>query len=162
MQDTTFPVRSLAFIKRRRKEFNVTKRVLDIQLEEQHSHSLIRAKEQHEKELTNIAEIILTHFVYLQPSGDGYTTYIYSPDETPARFSRQDVIDQLCENIREASVTSNEYNLFNYFIIHILTSNSTIQDLYQYAKDNPIELVDTLKLSIKRGFKGKCPICRDW
>ena len=56
MQDTEFPVRSLGFIKRRRREFNVARKVLESTLKEQEDPILAKAKAEHLDEVRNLIE----------------------------------------------------------------------------------------------------------
>jgi hypothetical protein len=41
--------------------------------------------------------------------------------------------------------------------------NPDRSDLHKIADVSPLKLIDSLKmLALKKDFKGKCPICRDW
>jgi len=60
MQDTEFPLRSLGFIKRRRREYNAAKKVLQELIRKQIDPVIIKRKEQHFDHLADIAKALLS------------------------------------------------------------------------------------------------------
>ena len=59
MQGTAFPVRSPGFIKRRRREFNAAKKILELQLQRELDPVTTQSKREHYEHLTEIANMLL-------------------------------------------------------------------------------------------------------
>ncbi len=80
----------------------------------------------------------------------------------------QDIVTQLHQNIEKAYDKHRNYDMFDYFLIHLTSSipgfpNPDKADLHKLADTSPLELIEALKMSaLKKDFKGKCPVCKGW
>jgi len=108
-----------------------------------------------------VGEVLRKNLSSLRPAESGYI-YAWATDKHPFIMRRKDVIEELCHNIGNAYIMCQDHNSFDHFLLHIIPNDPTIQELYKYAKESPIELIDMLRLAVKRGFQGECPVCKDW
>lgn len=170
MKGEPFPMRSSGFIKRRRKEFLVAKRVLKAQLEKEVDPIVIESKKRHFDDMANVAKDILGLLSRLKPIGDGkYEFASLDVDGYTTTFvgNRKDLLEQLHSNIESAEKKHQEMNLFERFLVHLTAetpvfSNPNISELHRYVDANPEELTELLKvLAQRKTFKGKCPVCKD-
>ena len=57
MQDTEFPLRKIRFMRDKRREFNATRKVLEVTLKQQVDPALVKAKEEHFAEIRSLIEV---------------------------------------------------------------------------------------------------------
>jgi len=177
MQDESFTVRSVGFINRRRKEFLIAKRVLKAQLEKEIDPIMIERKRQHIKDLTKVAQTLLSGGLSgIKLTKDGRYEYDRANDEqypggvVPITTNREEGIEPLVKqlhiNIEKAYDKHRNYDLFEYFLVHLTSSipgfpNPDKADLHKLADASPLKLIAALKmLALKKDFKGKCPVCK--
>ena len=92
----------------------------------------------------------------------------YPGEIVPFTLHLQEVRKSLHHNIEKAYDRHRNYDLFDYFLIHLTSSipgfpNPDKADLHKLADASPLKLIDNLKmLALKKDFKGKCPVCKDW
>jgi len=174
MQDTEFPRRSLGFIKRRRREFNTAKRVLQLQLEKEVNPIVLKRREEHFADLADIAKSLLANGLD-SVSCPGWTTnqsrevkYLL-PSETTAsgydELTKEQLTSHLNSNM-DAIPTDRDWFFRHCFIPHLkseLPKELTTEPFFKLVEEQPYELIETLRVLAARGiFKGTCPVCEDW
>jgi hypothetical protein len=174
MQDTEFPRRSLGFIKRRRREFNTAKRVLQLQLEKEVNPTIVKRREEHFIELADIVKSLLANGLesvscpawtanrsgevkYLLPNANADSGY----DE----LTKEQLTSHLNSNM--ATILKEKDWFFRYcFIPHLkseLPGELKTKLFYQIIEEQPYELIEILRLlAARKTFKGTCPVCENW
>jgi hypothetical protein len=89
----------------------------------------------------------------------------YAGEIVPFTMNLEEIKKSLHQNIENAYDKHRNYDLFDYFLIHLTSSipnfpNPDKADLHKLANTSPLELIASLKmLALKRDFKGKCNVC---
>ncbi|MFC2032961.1 hypothetical protein ACFLUB_00310 [Chloroflexota bacterium] len=93
MQDTEFPVRSIGFIKRRRREFNAVKKALEIETKQQMNPYIVKAVDEHHAKIREMIEKLLENlpmevplFEY-QYDKDKKLWLYFGPNRTPTYYN---------------------------------------------------------------------------
>jgi hypothetical protein len=161
-EEAMFPLRSIGFMTRRRKEFNATRKVLQEQLAKEIDPINVERKNAHFKQMTIVAEDILGYMANVKHiGGDEYEWVRLEPG--PVTVDRKELIKDLKTNIEEVRQKYRSLDLFENFLQHLEAEEPSCKELEQYVETYPWELVKLLKLLASRGeFKGKCPVCEDW
>lgn len=164
MQETTFPLRSPGFIKRRRKEFNAAKKVLEVDVKKQQDPTVARLKFKHWADLAETAKAIRRNIGIVRADknnlllGSLLTGSVFQasisnqPRILKTELSKVDKIkaDGLLEHLKV------EYDLFRN--VPDWSSMKTA-DIKQFSQ----EMFDKLDLvSRRRWFPGACRICDPW
>lgn len=175
MQDTEFPRRSLGFIKRRRREFNTAKRVLQLQLEREVNPIVLKCREEHLTKLADIVTCLLAND--LGSANLGWTTqrvtgqvkYILTRRNEVGNYyelTNEQLSTQLKENIILAEHEYERWFFHDCFLPHLkseLPDELKTKGFFDVVKEQPYELIKTLRVLEARGiFKGTCPVCKDW
>ena len=174
MQDTEFPRRSPGFIKRRRREFNTARKVLQVQLEKEVNPTIVKRREEHFGDLADIAKSLLANGLD-SGSCPGWTAATPSqvkyllPSENAAsgydELTKEQLASRLNSNI--ASVLKEKDWFFRKcFIPHLrseLPQELKTKLFFKVVEEQPYELIEILRLlAARRTFKGTCPVCEDW
>jgi hypothetical protein len=161
-EDTRFPVRSTGFIKRRRKEFNAAKKVLEQELAKEIDPIRAKRRSGHFRQMAEVAEDILGYMTDLKYVGeDEYEWVRLEPG--PVTVDRRELIQDLKTNIEKVRQKYRALDLFEHFLQHLEAEEPSCKELEQYIEAYPWELVKLLKLLVSKGeFKGKCPVCEGW
>ena len=172
MKDTEFPLRSLGFLKRRRREFNVAKKVLQIQLEKEIDPIIVQRRKDHSDHLADIAKGLLSGNLdnieaKSTKTGDQYNIfeYIFWEGGAGQVITRKQLSDMMERNIELFYEQPNDTYDLDCFLHHLVAEYPEVQSkgFNNFAKENPYELVEILRLLARRKtFKGTCPVCKDW
>jgi len=182
LEDTEFPPRSLGFLKRRRREFNAAKKVLQVQLAKEIDPLAAKRRQEHFTKLAGISTSLLANDLHRVIEGGTYTranasgepteprqveyTLVSGSDGAPYKLTHEQLSNQLMANIE---LTVHGYtNLFfcSCFLPHLMSELSVdarTTDFWVMAREQPYQLIETLRLLAERKtFKGTCPVCKDW
>jgi hypothetical protein len=165
MQGEAFPLRTKGFIKRRRKEFNAAKKMLEIQLKKEIDPVIVQRKQEHFGHMAEITDAIWPAGLDLAPSDEPNSAqYLLGGFNEPKQVSLEELSQMLNKNLEEA--------LAKYSILDVdcleehLEAQWTLGEykgLWALNKDYPYELIQTLRLLTRqKTFKGTCPVCKDW
>jgi len=166
MQDHPFPLRSVRFIRDRRREFNAARKVLEIQVQKEFDPIIVKRKEEHFEHLADIADKLLARNLdkVIQktspPRGDQFDMFEYF--WKGIGITREHLSDILGEHV-DAFFDANDVD-FEYFLSHLKAEYPEIESkgLDRVVKENPYELIETLRILARRKtFKGTCPVCED-
>ena len=174
MQDTEFPTRSLGFIKRRRREFNTARKVLQIQLEKEVNPTIVKRREEHFTELSDIAKSLLANGLE-SVSCPGWTTnqsdqvkYVIPNESAESGYdelTRIQLASHLNSNI-DAIPREKDWLFRACFVPHLkseLREELSTKLFFKVVEEQPYELIEVLRVLAARGvFKGTCPVCKDW
>jgi excisionase family DNA binding protein len=117
----------------------------------------------HFQQLSHVAKTILGGIGHIQRLGNRYR--FYGPEEIPGSIlktlTRTQLVDLLqCQLI---SAYNENSTLCKCFYAHLRAENSKCEDMFEYAESSPEELFKFLQLvALRKTFKGKCDICKDW
>lgn len=162
MQDTEFPVRSKGFIKRRRREFNAAKKVLETDLKKELDSIIIKRKEQHYDELADIANSFLERDLTRIPYDATDEDQEYELD-TGESLTRKELIARLSNNVFRACDKYERYRVMDWLATHLESEYLSGKDLFAFIEAKPVEFINTIRtLSARKTFKGTCIICKDW
>ena len=175
LQDTEFPRRKPRFLRDRRREFNATKRVLQIQLQKEANPIIWKNKERHFLQLAEVAEGLLEDNLNTVETsvrqGDnlGEPEYIILDggwDSPPYPITKEQLSSILEHNIE---VVRNQYTIqvfYEQFLAHLeseLPEELKTKGFFDVVKEQPYRLIEILRvLAARKTFKGTCPVCKDW
>jgi hypothetical protein len=167
MQGTAFPVRSLGFIKRRRREFNAARKVLEIQMQQEIEPITTKSKREHYEHLAEIASALLSNGLDTvtknAPSVSAFPYTLWS-GQSGIAIPGELLSSYLQQNMDQLNLDYNDFDLHN-FMCHLEAEYPEIHSkgFSTFVRDNPYELIQTLKiLAQRRVFEGKCPVCNGW
>jgi hypothetical protein len=151
MQDyERFPLRKIPFISRRRKEFDVAKKVLTKQQEGAYDVDIVERKRVHWQRLSYRAEEILNHLKEYYPYTSDYTL-----EECVVGEDLE--FDSLLRDYRSGCLFKHLKNEY---------AQLSKLDSWDDLPVNRIQewnLIDILGSKVDKGiFKGKCDVCKDW
>ncbi len=162
MQDEEFPLRSLGFFKRRRREFNAAKKVLQIQLEKEIDPIVTKRKEEHFNYLAEIvSSIIPEKTTIIETVGSEYVVTVANGKQT--KLTHEQLASSVKGFLEEAAKKYGHRDVYKYLLPHLEAEIAETEgkELDTFIKENPLKLYETLRfLADKRIFKGECPICR--
>lgn len=162
MQDTEFPVRSKGFIKRRRREFNAAKKVLETDLKKELDSIIIKRKEQHNDELAKIADSFLEGDLARIPYDATDKTQEYELD-TGESLTRKELIARLRDNIFQACDKYERYRVMDWLATHLESDYLSGKDLFAFIETRPVEFINIIRtLAARKTFKGTCSVCKEW
>jgi hypothetical protein len=162
MQDTEFPVRSKGFIKRRRREFNAAKKVLETDLKKELDPIIIKRREQHNDELAGIANSFLEGDLTTIPYDATDEDQEYELD-TGEGLTRKELIARLSNNIFRACDKYERYRVMDWLATHLESEYLSGKDLFAFIEARPVEFINIIRtLSARKTFKGTCIVCKDW
>lgn len=162
MQDTEFPVRSKGFIKRRRREFNTAKKVLETDLKKELDPIIIKRKEQHNDELAKIANSFLEGDLARIPYDATDKNQEYELD-TGESLTRKELIARLSNNVFRACDKYKRYRVMDLLAAHLESEYLSGNDLFAFIEARPVEFVNIIRtLAARKTFKGTCPVCKEW
>jgi len=140
IQGTELPVRNLRFIRDRRRHFDAAKTVLRVQLEKELDPIIIECRKEHFSRLAEVASFL-----------------IQGLEDTS--LSKEQLSQGLKDNILYIQVEDYNPN-YRFFLKHLKIKTDSFE---KQAEANPAKLIQTLEvLSLRKTFKGKCDICKDW
>lgn len=174
MQDTEFPRRSPGFIKRRRREFNTARKVLQVQLEKEVNPTIVKRREEHFVELTDIAKSLLANGLE-SVSCPGWTThqsrqvkYLLPNENTASQYdelTKEELTNRLDSNMA-AIHRERDWFFRTCFVPHLkseLSEELSTKLFFKVVEEQPYELIEILRVLASKGiFKGTCPVCEDW
>lgn len=162
MQDTEFPLRSKGFIKRRRREFNAAKKVLETDVKKELDPIVIKRREQHSAELAEIASSFIEGDLTKIPYDATDKDRIYNLD-TGERLTRKELIDRLNDNVFRACDKYERYRVMDWLATHLESEYLSGNDLFTFIETRPVEFINIIRtLAASRIFEGTCIICKDW
>jgi hypothetical protein len=181
MQDTEFPRRSPGFIKRRRREFNTARKILQTQLEREVNPTIMKRKEEHFAGLIDIAHCLLANdldtvlervaFTRISSSGEEKATHqaeyalVSRTDGTAHELTSEQLSNHLDRNIEVAVQRYSDWFFCECFLPHLeseLPADLGTKGFGDIVKEQPYQLVETLRVLAARGiFRGTCPVCKD-
>jgi hypothetical protein len=172
MQGTEFPLRSTGFIKRRRKEFDTAKRVLQVQLQKEVAPLLLKRREEHFSKLAEVVDDLLAND--LNSVSRGWSTTRVAGQHTNILTKEKRIGDyydltneQLSTRLKENYVLA-EHKYERWFIHDCLLPHLKSEfpeelkskAFLDIAKEHPYELIQILRIiAAKKTFKGTCPAC---
>ena len=178
MQDTEFPLRSLGFIKRRRREFNAAKKVLQIQLEREIDPIIVKRKDEHFAELASIAKLLLANDLdtiarssnsskQKEPRQAEYIVTSRSNFDDDYKLTKEQISVQLQQNLKFVIHEYTRWFLNICFLPHLEAELPEEIELEGFwvgvIEEKPYELINSLRvLAARKIFKGTCPVCKDW
>lgn len=134
-----------------------------------------KLKRKHFYQLSRVAKTILSEgLAGIKQIGEDRYEYDRADDEkhpgeiVPFTMNLEEVKKSLHQNIENAYDKYRNYDLFEYFLVHLTSSipdfpNPDKADLHKLADTSTLKLIDALKmLALRKDFKGKCNVCKDW
>lgn len=160
-EESTFPVRGLGFIKRRRKEFDVAKKVLREEIERKIDPIAIKSKEVHFEDLAKVAEDIPGGLGEVRRmSKNTYRCYGIQDDGKFKYVHRQELIDKL--ESRMVALKRQNPPLFRGFEEHMTAENADYDNYIDDMENKLVELIELLQVvALRKTFEGKCEVCKD-
>ncbi len=120
----------------------------------------LQNKNEHFDKMAEIAQNIVGVMNSLEPQKDGTYIYDWADKTSPLFLEHQEIIDWLLNNIEKARWEFGSFDMFDYFLLHVIPEKPNIDGILEYAKTRPIELIDKFKLLVlRKDFKGTCPVC---
>jgi len=160
------------FVRECRKELEVAAEVLKEHVKKQVDPIIIQRRKDHFDHLADIAQGLLSGNLdnvtaKSTKAGDQFDIFEYTIWEGGARqgITRKQLSDMMDRNVELYYEQPNDTYDLDYFLHHLIAEYPEVESkgFNNFAKENPYELVDILRLLARRKtFKGTCPVCKDW
>lgn len=172
MEDQEFPLRNPRFIRERRRHFDAARKVLQIHLEKELDPIVVKRREAHFSELATLVAAYLGHD-YDDLRGISRELSI-STQQQPKYADLRSGQELEADGIRETLLANIAARRFDHAIdplliqcleLHLKAEFPDIarDGLGAVAEQNPLEVASRLNvLSLRKTFKGKCPVCQGW
>ena len=152
MQNEPFLLRKPGFIKRRRKEFDVAKRVIALKATGAYDTDIVERKKKHMKRLSEKTEEFIIGLKKLSRTAPGSP---YSLLEMGVENDDFELLELL-----------NDFHV-KWMFFHMKDEIPALKVLSSWddlkVKDITQELLGKLSFRVERGgFTGKCEVCKDW
>jgi len=169
-EDTTFPLRTTGFIKRRRREFDAAKRVLREHIEREADPIVAKNREEHFEFLAKLAGALLGYSV---DDVHDLSKYDASSGRHPLGSLTGDV-SEMEEPLVNQEIWSNwvlRWEVYDVWDFECLDSHLKAEypevvaegGLEGILYGDPYRLADILRIVVRRKtFKGTCPVCESW
>ena len=158
------------FIAKRRLEYEACQDILLKRLQTKANPIISENIGKHYKDLLKVAEVIIEDVKDYARVGN--YMYKYYPDyyregedeeSIKPSIHRSGLIEMLQDGVVFASRYFGRKGLFEPFISHIKEEDPAYSDIYKLVEEDPDKLIKFLKmLLLRRTFKGKCEICKDF
>jgi hypothetical protein len=162
MQSEEFPLRSLGFIKRRRREFNTSKKVLQVELQREVDPVAAKRREEHFNHLAEIVDSMAPDkTTVIEVAGSGCV--ITESNGKRLKLTHEQLASSIKGFLEEAAKQYGHTDVYEYLLPHLEAEAAETEgkELNSFIKENPLEFYKTLRfLADKRIFKGECPVCR--
>ncbi|MBA7633200.1 hypothetical protein ES703_40762 [subsurface metagenome] len=154
------------FVRERRKELAAAEEILKEHLKKLVDPVIVQTKREHFERLAQIAQLLVQDGLDKIYAGKSAETYDIDLEgyETEV-ITHNQLIGRLEANIDAAIQKHGHWLVWESFANHLKAESTKIEstDLYQFANDNPLELIALARLLYQRQtFKGTCPVCEGW
>lgn len=174
MENAPFEPRSLGFIKRRRKEFGVAKKVLEQTLKKSIDPVIAKMKARHFMEMADMASVLITNeldtVIMVEPEKQGDKANAQKIEYWWGEYEERRQIDivmmseLLNENLEALNHISHPYKV-QCLLTHLKAEFPDAKkgsNIFSF-KENPYKFIERCRILVEgKIFIGTCPVCEDW
>ena len=171
MEETVFPKRNPRFIRDRRKHFDASKKVLQIQLEKEIDPVVVKSRMEHRDKLVAVVSgLIMNNLDTVFPTGKGSTfesEYLIKNggvDSPEYSITKEQLSNTLTRNIEIICDLQGDWLFHECFLAHLGAEITDVQTkgICKVVEEQPYELIRILRiLAESKNFKGTCPTCKE-
>ena len=178
MDGQDYPIRNVRFIRNRRRHWEAAQKVLNTSSHKIFSPAITEELRSHYLYLAEIAHALLENnleFMTAVITDNDSNKSIelkymcisngQHSEKVGTLVTFDDVRTRLTKNLKAAYDKFGFLVVENYFLPHLQAELPHVKanDIEKIIQQKPAKLVETLKLlSLRKTFKGKCPICNEW